>query len=244
MEEIWKDVIDYEGKYQVSNLLNVRSLDRYDSRGCFRKGIILKRQTDKQGYFFVYLYKNGTPYYNEVHRLVSLAFGVEIPEEFKNIPIEKLEIDHIDGNPRNNALDNFRWTDHKGNMNNPHTRKKISERLKGIKRTEETKRKISEANKGRKLSEEAKEKTRQAHLGIKRTEETKRKISETLINGKQSKAVLQIDPNTNEIINEWPSMAEVERQLGYKPASICNCCKEKPQHKTAYGFIWKYKKED
>ena len=244
MEEIWKDVIDYEGKYQVSNLLNVRSLDRYDSRGCFRKGNILKRQTDKHGYFFVYLYKNGTPYYNEVHRLVSLAFGVEIPEEFKNIPIEKLEIDHIDGNPHNNVLGNFRWTDHKGNMNNPNTRKKISETLKGRKLSEETKRKMSEAQKSKKHSEEAKEKTIQAHLGMKHTEEAKRKISESQINGKCSKPVLQIDPNTNEIIKEWPSIAELKRQLGYNAANICNCCKEKPQHKTAYGFIWKYKKED
>lgn len=54
-----------------------------------------------------------------------------------------------------------------------------------------------------------------------------------------SKQVLQIDKNTNEIIKEFPSTKEVQRQLGYLQAHICQCCKGK--QKTSYGFIWKYK---
>jgi len=57
---------------------------------------------------------------------------------------------------------------------------------------------------------------------------------------KVSKSVLQYDLNGN-FIREWPSIVEIERQLGFLRTSICQCCKCKPHHKTAYGFIWRYK---
>lgn len=70
MEEIWRDIVGYEGLYQVSNLLNVRSLDRYDSRGCFRKGIILKRKTTTQNsiWFYMEIQKGGlkSSFFNSV----------------------------------------------------------------------------------------------------------------------------------------------------------------------------------
>lgn len=55
--------------------------------------------------------------------------------------------------------------------------------------------------------------------------------------------ILQIDKDTDEIIKEWTSIAEVEMELGYSKASICNCCKGKQGHLTAYGFKWKYKQK-
>ena len=58
-------------------------------------------------------------------------------------------------------------------------------------------------------------------------------------NTKKSKPILQIDKDTNEIIAEFPSGAEVERILGFNVSNINNVCKGK--RKTAYGFIWKYK---
>lgn len=59
-------------------------------------------------------------------------------------------------------------------------------------------------------------------------------------NIKLSKTVLQIDKNTNEVIAEFPSTMEVERQFGFDRGTITNCCNGK-RYKYAYGFIWKYK---
>lgn len=61
---------------------------------------------------------------------------------------------------------------------------------------------------------------------------------EKLINGKTSKPVLQINKTTNEVIAEFPSINEVQRQLGYSKGNISNCCLGKS--KTHKGFIWKY----
>ena len=65
--------------------------------------------------------------------------------------------------------------------------------------------------------------------------------AEKRINGKCSKPVLQIDNNTNEIIAEYPSLREVERQLGIIESNISKCCNNKSNHNTAGGFKWKYK---
>lgn len=58
---------------------------------------------------------------------------------------------------------------------------------------------------------------------------------------KLSKPVLQIDKTTNEVISEFTSIMEVERQLGISCSNISECCNNKPHHNTAYGFKWKYK---
>ena len=138
---------------------------------------------------------------------------------------------------------------HKGLVRSQETRKKLSEANKGKHLTQETRKKMSEANKGKHLTEETKNKMSEAKKGEKHWNygkhlsiETKNKISENFINRKdQSKPVLQIDKKTNEVIKEFPSVREVERQLGFIHNNISKCCNGKRQ--TAYGFIWKYKEE-
>lgn len=76
----------------------------------------------------------------------------------------------------------------------------------------------------------------EAKKGKKLSEETKNKISEA-----NSKPVLQINKNTSEVIAEFPSIKEVERQLGFSKSNISKCCNNKLHHNTAYGFKWKYK---
>ena len=79
------------------------------------------------------------------------------------------------------------------------------------------------------------------------------RISKKQTNGKCSKPVLQIDKNTNEIIAEFPSIREVERQLGIRKSDISMCCNGgyfcKGRNKwvnvsQAHGFKWEFKKED
>ena len=58
-------------------------------------------------------------------------------------------------------------------------------------------------------------------------------------NEKISKVVIQIDKNTNVIVNIFPSLMEAERQTGCSNSHICSCCKG--ERKTTGGYKWKYK---
>ena len=60
-------------------------------------------------------------------------------------------------------------------------------------------------------------------------------------NTRGSKPVIQIDKHTNEVINEWISASEAQRQLGIQSSSISQCCTNYPGHKSAGGYKWKYK---
>ena len=60
IKEKWKDIIGYENYYQVSNLGNVRSLDRkihFNKGISIKKGQLLKPALTKKGYLKVALSK-------------------------------------------------------------------------------------------------------------------------------------------------------------------------------------------
>lgn len=105
--EIWKDIKDYEGLYQISNLGNVKSLN-YRRTGVEK---ILKLTRNGRGYFYVSLFGNGIINKKSVHRLVAETF---IPN-----PNNKPDIDHIDTIKTNNHIENLQWVTHKENCNNP-----------------------------------------------------------------------------------------------------------------------------
>lgn len=113
MEEIWKDVVGYEGYYQVSNLGNVRSIDRYvkgnglTAEKQLKKGKMLK-QFLKQGAWSVTLRKEGTYKFRYTYRLVAEAF---IPNP-NNLPL----INHIDEDRTNPRVDNLEWCDYSYNI--------------------------------------------------------------------------------------------------------------------------------
>lgn len=140
-KQIWKDIPDYEGKYQVSNTGKVRSLNYR----CTGKVKILKQNTDKLGYKRVFLYKNGKFKIYFVHRLVALVF---IPNP-NNYPI----VNHKDENPSNNTVWNLEWCTQEYNCNYGTRLERCSKGLKGKNKgkhhTKETKRKIGEGFKGK-----------------------------------------------------------------------------------------------
>ena len=91
MMEIWKDIENYEGLYQVSNLGNVKSL---------RSNKILKPAFNKS-YLQIGLYKDGKRKFFLIHRLVAEAF---LPNE-DELP----EVDHRDNDKTNNRAENLQW---------------------------------------------------------------------------------------------------------------------------------------
>lgn len=107
--EIWKDVKNYEGYYQVSDLGNVRSLDHIGSDGHRYKGKLLNPKGNKLGYKRVHVSKKGVDEWLSVHRLVAEAFITKPSEECD-------VVNHLDNNPSNNKADNLEWTTNKGNM--------------------------------------------------------------------------------------------------------------------------------
>lgn len=96
--EIWKDIADYEGLYQVSNRGRVKSLPR---NGTVKAKKILTLHKDSKGSYNVSLSKNGKRKIAYVHRLVAEAF---LPNP-DNLP----QVFHIDGNPANNDVANLYW---------------------------------------------------------------------------------------------------------------------------------------
>ena len=113
MKEIWKDIKDYEGHYQVSNWGRVKSMN-YNHSG---KEKILKTGTYKSGYLYVVLYKNNKRKHFSIHSLVAEAF-LEIPEDIKQyIGTVYLQVNHRDENKLNNNVDNLEWCDAKYNSN-------------------------------------------------------------------------------------------------------------------------------
>lgn len=112
--ETWKDIPDYEGLYEVSDKGRVRSKEgkvTYTERHGVRKwkSRVLKEKNTKGREVRVDLWKDGKPKGFLVHQLVGFSF-LPNPNKYKCI-------NHLDGNPRNNHLDNLEWCDHYINNN-------------------------------------------------------------------------------------------------------------------------------
>lgn len=190
--EIWKDVIGYEGKYEVSNTGKVRSL--HFSRGNEVKE--LKLTNDKNGYKAVSLWNDGKQSTGKVHRLVAQAF---LPNPY-NYP----QINHKDENVANNHVDNLEWCTCEYNIN------------------------YGNHNRNNAL----------AQTGKKHTLEHIMKIR---ANAPTSKPVCMLDPDTLEIVKEYPSASEAARQMNGIPTNISSACRKK--RIKSKGYYWRYKED-
>lgn len=111
--EIWKDVVGYENIYQISNLANVRSVDRVvlTRRGPKKyKSKLLTPHIANSGYKEIRLNNSDGGKTYLLHRLVALAF-LENPDKCKIV-------NHIDGDKTNAIAENLEWCDY--SKNNKH----------------------------------------------------------------------------------------------------------------------------
>ena len=121
--EIWKDIPNYEGIYQVSNIGNVKSLGNDKSR----KEKILKLGNDGHGYYQVYLWKEGKQKTIKVHSLVAMAFLNHKPDG-----THRIVPDHKDFDKSNNNLSNIELITQRENVERYHLSKKTSSQYTGV----------------------------------------------------------------------------------------------------------------
>jgi len=103
MNEEWKDIIQLNGDYQISNFGQIKRVNPCTSRGCAKQcrhlNTMIKLETHIKGYKVFRLKHRKIRF--RVHRLVADAF--------LSNPNNKLEVNHKDGNPENNHVDNLEW---------------------------------------------------------------------------------------------------------------------------------------
>lgn len=99
----WRSVPGYEGEYEISDTGQIRSLDRRAmvGHGATRsvRGRLVTQSAHQHGYVVVSLQRDNKSRVFLVHRLVAMAFLGAIPEES--------EVNHKDGDKRNNAVGNL-----------------------------------------------------------------------------------------------------------------------------------------
>lgn len=120
MEEIWKDIVGYEGLYQVSNLGRVKSLCRVEIRKDGRLNPIPEKilgvHTNGAGHLKTNLSKNNTRKKLYIHRLLAEAF-IPNPHQFSTV-------NHKDGNRSNNTEENIEWCSQRENVTHGQQRRK------------------------------------------------------------------------------------------------------------------------
>lgn len=216
-EEIWKDVVGYEGYYQVSNLGRVRSVSHIskfmETSRRVKHGQIVKPYLTQYGYNVIRLHRNGIISCFFLHRVVAQAF-------IKN-PENKPQIDHINTIRTDNRVENLRWCTNKENCNNPITRRKYIGRCKGRKHSEESKEKMRAKRIG-KLN---------PFFGKHHSEEYKKS---------KSKKLVQLTLN-GDFVREWDTSTEAGMRYCVCSKAIRLCCNG--INKTCAGYKWMFKKD-
>lgn len=251
MDETWRDVVGYEGRYMVSTYGRVKSLFYLGHPG----ERVLKLTNHHTGYFVVSLFKNSKKKLYSVHILVAQAF---IPNKEG-----KRCVNHIDGNKHNNHVENLEWVSHLENtkhaihtgLRDPHN---VHKKLGADNVT--SKPVLQYSLDGAFICRWDSQSDAARALGVrpgtihncvdKLTKKCNgfmwRSIPQNGIiqdriapfsNRLSDKEVTQFDLN-HELIRSWSSFKDIYTELGLKRKSIHDCCMGR--QKTCGGFIWEY----
>ena len=232
--EVWKDIVGFEGLYEISSFGNVR---RFDTKK------LKATPLNQYGYPQVNLYKNGKAYLRRVHRLVAIAFIQN------NYPDKHDCINHKDENPSNNHVNNLEWCDREYNNNyGGHNTKIAQSRSKPV----------LQFNLNGMLLKEWKSATEASkHLGIAQMSISscclrkpkyntaggflwKFKNDNNPIIYKHGKKIIKYSTDGT-IIEEYENITTACRKNNLSATSISNCVHERS--KTAGGYKWKLKEK-
>lgn len=223
MEEVWKDVVGYEGLYQVSNLGRVKSIERYvhkNSGGRIKNAYdahirekILTNTKNSKDYLTVTLSKDKTPDIFLVHRLMATAF-MQNPNNLS-------DVNHKDENPSNNFIyvnkdgsvdyekSNLEWCTHKYNCNYGTSKFRI----------------IKTRRKNNDVSEM-----------VKKQKETKKRLKSRC----RPLPVAQYKMD-GELVTTYESALQASKITRIHVSAILRCCHG--TYKQMRGFIWKFIEE-
>lgn len=252
MQEVWKDVVGYEGRYKVSNLGNVMSM-RY--RG--HEGVRLMRPVLHHGGYQIISLSNPKKIWL-VHVIVAKAF-VDNPDG-------KPFVNHIDGNKTNNCADNLEWVTCLENiqhairtgLRDPHN---IPRRYG--KENPTSKPVLQYDAKGDFIKKWDCQSDAARYFGIRTGTianciDRQSKLCKGFMwiscdkNTPESAIQRKIQPFQNrltqhkilqftmdgEFVREWSGAQEITASGLFAARSAVDCCKGR--QKTAYGYVWKY----
>ena len=216
-QEIWKD---WDGPAkQISNYGNTR---RWDKKK--KMYVEWKQQTDSEGYKNIH-YKGTTL---RVQRMVAEKFIGHIPDGFV--------VNHKDENKSNNHVSNLEICTVKYNNNYGTRTERAAKKISSVMKkwwdgNDEARENMRNLRLGSHHTEESREKISKKLKGRQFTKEHCEKIAESSKNRKDcSKQVLELDYYSGEVINIFPSAAEVARVYGFDKTSVKKCCAFKQNH--------------
>lgn len=265
--EVWKDIIDYEGWYQVSNMGRIKSLDRWIEYAPripggkksirFQKGTIIKASIYGQ-YLICHLKKNNKSKAIKFHRLVCSTFH---PNPH-NLP----EVNHINELKSDNRADNLEWCTRLYNSKWGTARLRSS--LNNKNHPNKSKPVYQYSMRGKLLFKypSIKEATRQT--GIKESnivsvciggkslsaggflwsfssnvDEIQRILKRKTINRPRKGRTVNQYTLDGQFVASYVSASEASRQTGICKITIINVCNHVGYQKTAGGFKWKFNEE-
>lgn len=123
IELIWKDIIGYEGFYKISNLGDVKFLERKVSNRLIKEKFN-KIHISKRGYYVTDLRVANIRKTLTIHRLIAIHF-IENPNN-------KSYVNHIDKNPLNNNIENLEWVNNMENVCHSKRFKEYSSKFIGV----------------------------------------------------------------------------------------------------------------
>lgn len=258
--ELWKNIPNYEGFYQVSNYGRFKANDRYvdNPRGKSRhlKSKIISLWKKKDGYYTILLYSHGSRQAFPAHRIVAAVF---VPNT-QNLPI----INHKDENPSNNCFWNLEWCDHTYNMNYGTANIRKSQHLTN--RKDISLRVFQFDFNGKFIQSYPSANEAQRQTGIKANhildvcrngrstsaggyiwsfensessfESINKRIQKNSFQYKEKK-VLQLSLD-GKLIAKYASIKEACEKTGIKRYSISACCRHVGYYKTGGGYRWEY----
>lgn len=119
MEEVFRDIPNYEGLYQAGNLGNIKSFRLKNPR-------LLSQKKRKDGYIQVRLYRDNIGKSFKVHQLIAMTFLKHVPNG------HELIVDHIDNDKTNNSVSNLQLITQRENTSKDRYRIKYSSKYLGV----------------------------------------------------------------------------------------------------------------